>query len=290
MPSGDRSEHLTQATRQAEGLGHRLGSWTTSSQIQGYDVATCSGCNRKINVGPKGAGVGEALRERCASKGNNWHRPQTSGTVGGRLVTIDKHDRDQLVEALGLLALLQKTQVRYCWEDPVPQGTFADLRKAQVREPVWEKLHGQKVRVYRNLHNGLFSVQHKGIVVAHVPAVHLNDAHFVVNEAGRQKVLREKKKNVHAFVVGTIDHNVERGVQELPTAVTYNPYGHKPEEKGYFVRRHDKAPITKAKSVTLRLLDTEKDGKPVKVAAMTALEDAAGQTPAEDHRHGLPGA
>jgi hypothetical protein len=54
---------------------------------------------------------------------------------------------------------------------------------------------------------------------------------FVVRKAGREKVLREKKKNVHAFVRGTwikdllvedapmiLDH------RECSEEVTYNPY------------------------------------------------------------------
>ena len=66
-----------------------------------------------------------------------------------------------------------------------------------------------KVDVYRNLHNGLYSIKarsgnFKGLVVAHARQVWLNDVEFVVSEAGRARVLREKKKYVHAFVRGTL--------------------------------------------------------------------------------------
>ena len=66
-----------------------------------------------------------------------------------------------------------------------------------------------KVDVYRNLHNGMYSIKartgkHRGRVIAHAKAVWLDDVEFVVSEAGRARVLREKKKYVHAFVRGTL--------------------------------------------------------------------------------------
>lgn len=65
------------------------------------------------------------------------------------------------------------------------------------------------VDVYRNLHNGLYSIKarsgnYKGLVVAHARQVWLDDVEFVVSEAGRARVLHERKKYVHAFVRGTM--------------------------------------------------------------------------------------
>ena len=66
-----------------------------------------------------------------------------------------------------------------------------------------------KVDVYKNLRNGMFSIkarsgQYKGLVVAHARQVWLDDVEFVVSKSGRDRVLREKKKYVHAFVRGTL--------------------------------------------------------------------------------------
>lgn len=66
-----------------------------------------------------------------------------------------------------------------------------------------------KVDVYRNLHNGLYSIKSReagtrGLVIAHADRVWLNDVQFIVSDAGRARVLREKKKYVHAFVRGTL--------------------------------------------------------------------------------------
>ena len=75
------------------------------------------------------------------------------------------------------------------------------------------------IRCYRNLHTGLWSVK-QGIVRFHTSEIVLTNAQFVVNEVGRQRVLREKKKNVHAYVVGYIYPPVSFIGEE----VYYNPY------------------------------------------------------------------
>jgi hypothetical protein len=64
-----------------------------------------------------------------------------------------------------------------------------------------------RVRVYRNLHKNLYSVQRytkgKGWRVAfHVPEITLMDVEFSVSEAGRRRAIVEQRKNVHAFVIG----------------------------------------------------------------------------------------
>ena len=49
----------------------------------------------------------------------------------------------------------------------------------------------------------------------------LVDVKFAVQPAGRAKVLRERKKNVHAFVRGTVARNPIMAHQQV---VSYNPY------------------------------------------------------------------
>ena len=63
-----------------------------------------------------------------------------------------------------------------------------------------------RVQVYRNLNNGLISIQDlsTGLVLGHASAVDLKEATFIVREAGRQQVIREQRKNVHAFVQGKV--------------------------------------------------------------------------------------
>jgi hypothetical protein len=95
--------------------------------------------------------------------------------------------------------------------------------------------YGRKVQVYRNLHKGCYSVRCKksGRVIYHTDKIYLQDVEFKVSESGRQRVLREKRKNVHAFVEGV-------WLPMLPVTVStterirYNPYKY-----GYFYSVND---------------------------------------------------
>ena len=85
-----------------------------------------------------------------------------------------------------------------------------------------------KVAVYYNLHKHTFSLQSRnkedyGKVIGHTEHVILKNANYVVRQGGRDKVLQEKKKNVHAFVVGEVVEGVESPCP-IEKAVTYNPY------------------------------------------------------------------
>lgn len=85
----------------------------------------------------------------------------------------------------------------------------------------------KKVMIYKNLHNGKFSVRQNNLVVAHVDSVILTDVHFKINEAGRKRVITEKKKNVHAFIVGFIEAVNSCRITGGKRAITYNPYKYK---------------------------------------------------------------
>lgn len=94
--------------------------------------------------------------------------------------------------------------------------------------------------VYFNLHSKLWSVKCRksGHVKAHAGVVSFPwPVSFVVSEAGRERVLREQRKNVHAYVRGSgptlygqedaagwdqfACNMVKAG---LATRVSYNPY------------------------------------------------------------------
>ena len=104
------------------------------------------------------------------------------------------------------------------------------------------QLAGQTVKVYRNLRTGTFSVQHKGLVVAHLATVHLTAVTFTVSAAGRQRVLRDKQKNVHAYVIGTF--STTQPATDLH--VTYNPY-----KFGHFYAPETGLAVTAAPAATL---------------------------------------
>lgn len=88
---------------------------------------------------------------------------------------------------------------------------------------------GQRVEVYRNLHRDAFSIRDKKtkLVLGYSNHVRLEHATYIVSEARRQKVLEEKRKNVHAVVEGTFVETLEEVsihmIEEYKQAY-YNPY------------------------------------------------------------------
>lgn len=83
---------------------------------------------------------------------------------------------------------------------------------------------GAKYYIYRNLKTKGFSVRYKGRVIEHIISAVATGVTFVVNRAGRQKAIRTKQRNVHAFVACskyTPVHSVN--VSDL-CVVSYNPF------------------------------------------------------------------
>lgn len=88
-----------------------------------------------------------------------------------------------------------------------------------------------KVKVHRNLNNGLWSLtattgEHKGKVIYHCAQISLSNVVFKVSAAGRNRVLQEGRKNVHAWCIGTLQSLSEPEGFSYQTAkqVTYDPY------------------------------------------------------------------
>ena len=81
----------------------------------------------------------------------------------------------------------------------------------------------RRVYVYFNLHKKVWSVRQDGRIAEHTNHIMLRDARFLVGQAGRKKVLEEKRKNVHAGISGYIVDRVPN-VPDFCTTVSYNPY------------------------------------------------------------------
>lgn len=78
------------------------------------------------------------------------------------------------------------------------------------------------VYVYWNFHKKLWSVKSikTGKVFAWRKNICLTNCIFKVSEVGRQRVLRERRKNVHAGVIGFITKTIGNTI--IP--IGYNPY------------------------------------------------------------------
>ena len=110
--------------------------------------------------------------------------------------------------------------------------------------------HLLKVRVHRNIRTGTWSIQTKTFkgwrVRGHATSVELLDADCHVSDAGRARVLREKRKNVHAYIEGLIDlRNMDAFPYGNAERISYNPY-----RAGTFTTS-DGEPVTGARCVRL---------------------------------------
>ena len=95
----------------------------------------------------------------------------------------------------------------------------------------------------------MLSIRHKGKVIEHAQEVTLTDARFHVQQAGRERVLKQKRKNVHAYVSGKLKESFwfTQSPSYVWTArqhVTYNPYKYK-----NFVNEKTLKPVTSAEVV-----------------------------------------
>jgi len=141
---------------------------------------------------------------------------------------------------------------------------------AKTMHNKYKRRKTMRVEVYFNLHKHLFSVRlvRSGRVILHTDKIHIQNPEFVVRQGGRQRVLREGKKNVHAFVRGHAthfsdieavvdydgsDYTVEYVKKKRPTLdnVGYNPYKY-----DSFIKLIDKTPVRKAKRAYLMMKPT----------------------------------
>ena len=80
------------------------------------------------------------------------------------------------------------------------------LRRDMVTDDSrYEIDESRRVYVYKNLHRNCYSVRQDGLIKMHTDSICLYDAQFRVGKKGRERVLKEKRKHVHAGVSGSID-------------------------------------------------------------------------------------
>lgn len=93
---------------------------------------------------------------------------------------------------------------------------------AATQDEIFKYIDRSKpVKVYRNLTRKCYSVQQGGIVRCHVGRIELWQCKLKVSESGRQRVLKERRKNVHAFVEGRVSAEFWGGWSKR---LYYNPY------------------------------------------------------------------
>jgi hypothetical protein len=128
---------------------------------------------------------------------------------------------------------------------------FDGTEDAAPEEGAEDSHIGKRVMVYYNLHKKTFSIQYKGLVIAHADYVKLNNVEFRVRQGGMEKVRAEMSKNVHAFVIGDLVDFIAYPSTDIPSAtssksITYDPYKY-----DTFVYRDTEEPVTSAREVEM---------------------------------------
>jgi len=115
-----------------------------------------------------------------------------------------------------------------------------------------EKKHiGDKVMVYYNLHKHTFSIRSNNKIILHADYVKLVDVEFRVRPGGRERVIKDKQKNVHSFVIGVLVDYCSYPCEDMPrepnnNIVTYNPYKY-----NSFVMKDTEEPVYQASVVKM---------------------------------------
>ena len=128
---------------------------------------------------------------------------------------------------------------------------FAGTEDAAPEEGAEDSHIGKRVMVYYNLHKKTFSIQYKGLVIAHADYVKLNNVEFRVRQGGMEKVRAEMSKNVHAFVIGDLVDFIAYPSTDIPTPssskiITYDPYKY-----SSFVYKDNENPVYNANEVEM---------------------------------------
>jgi hypothetical protein len=123
--------------------------------------------------------------------------------------------------------------------------------KILISESQFDSLFlGKKVMVYYNLHKHTFSITFQNKVIMHADFVKLKDVEFRVRSGGMDRVRKEKSKNVHAFVIGTLidfcEYPCDNIIEPSGKVVTYNPYKY-----DSFVIKNTEEPIYNASEVDM---------------------------------------
>ena len=96
-----------------------------------------------------------------------------------------------------------------------------------AKELDWNEAIGQRIRIYRNLNNGRMSIQQKPerswLVTGHVTDCIIRDVRFHISESGRQRVINDRRKNVHAWGEGILIAQAEPDIF-APVELAYDPY------------------------------------------------------------------
>lgn len=85
------------------------------------------------------------------------------------------------------------------------------------------------VNVYRNLNcpkgqDKKYSIKQNGLVIGHTNELILWNVEFKVYKSGRARVIKQQRKNVHAYAKGMISKDTHEEDLIFDKKIIYNPY------------------------------------------------------------------
>ena len=107
------------------------------------------------------------------------------------------------------------------------------------------------VRVFRNWKRGCYNIMQGGQVVATARQVRLADVEFRVREPGRQRMLRLRRRNVHAYAIGRLLDHVHPGEARRLDALGGRTVFYDPYRFSTFVDGESYLPVRRARTVQL---------------------------------------
>lgn len=105
-----------------------------------------------------------------------------------------------------------------------------------------------EVKVYRNSHKKCWSIKEGKLPVKHATQLLLYNCLFHVSQSGRLRVLWQKKKNVHAWIKGTIVETIHWSSVCMEAFWTWKEVKYNPYKSPCFVYDNNK-PIYSANKV-----------------------------------------
>lgn len=113
----------------------------------------------------------------------------------------------------------------------VPKNKYADYNQVYSFKNRTIDLE-EPIRIFRNLtKKGVwYSIQQNKLTVAHAKRLCIRNCKFVVNQKGRERVVRTKKKEFHAYIEGkytTSGMGTTAEKNDLGAIIKYDPFKYK---------------------------------------------------------------
>ncbi len=102
------------------------------------------------------------------------------------------------------------------------------MRRADIKQTFPILSNMQNIRIAYHFYKKCFSIRSCSTrkVIGYMERIVVRNAHFVVSPSGRARVLREKMKNIHAYVEGEFKYELQNAdfSNVYMREVYYNPY------------------------------------------------------------------